>query len=51
LTRSALSTVFAAYNQYGGTDRTMHVYPFNGHEGGEALHVRRQLRWLAERLG
>jgi cephalosporin-C deacetylase len=45
------STVFAAYNQYGGTDRTMHVYPFNGHEGGEALHVARQLRWLAGRLG
>jgi cephalosporin-C deacetylase len=24
----------------------MHVYPFNGHEGGEAVHVRRQLSWL-----
>ena len=24
----------------------MHVYPFNGHEGGEALQVARQLRWL-----
>jgi cephalosporin-C deacetylase len=44
------STVFAAYNQYGGATRTMHVYPFNGHESGEALHVRRQLAWLAERM-
>jgi cephalosporin-C deacetylase len=44
------STVFAAYNHYAGVDRTMHVYPFNHHEGGEAVHVRRQLRWLAERL-
>jgi len=51
------STVFAAYNQYGAAngrtappDRTMHVYPFNGHEGGEAVHVRRQLRWLSARM-
>ena len=48
------STAFAAYNQYGAgngrsepPERTMHVYPFNGHEGGEAVHVRRQLRWLS----
>lgn len=47
------STVFAAYNQYGAVhdqptppDLTMHVYPFNHHEGGEAVQVRRQLRWL-----
>ncbi|MGW0505724.1 acetylxylan esterase [Micromonospora sp. NPDC003241] len=50
------STVFAAYNQYGaGIDgptpqRSMHVYPFNGHEHGDATHVRRQLRWLSELL-
>lgn len=44
------STVFAAYNRYAGTDRTIHVYPFNHHEGGEAVHVRRQLRWLRERV-
>ncbi|MFG1677501.1 acetylxylan esterase [Micromonospora sp. NPDC049282] len=48
------STGFAAYNQYGAAAgdrsatpaREMHTYPFNGHEGGEAVHVRRQLRWL-----
>ncbi|ROO62360.1 cephalosporin-C deacetylase [Micromonospora sp. Llam0] len=49
------STVFAAYNQYGAgngrpdrPDREIHPYPFNGHEGGEAEQVRRQLRWLHE---
>ncbi|MFC4109477.1 acetylxylan esterase [Micromonospora zhanjiangensis] len=47
------STAFAAYNQYGAATegpatplREVHVYPFNGHEGGEAVHTRRQLRWL-----
>ena len=45
-------TAFAARNVYGnlrGADRPateLHVYPFNHHEGGEALHVQRQLRWL-----
>ncbi|MFB9239897.1 acetylxylan esterase [Plantactinospora siamensis] len=47
------STAFAAYNNYGTgnsrlirPEREMHVYPFNQHEGGEAVHVQRQLRWL-----
>jgi len=40
------STVFAAYNNYGTDRREMHVYPFNHHEGGEAFHIARQLRWL-----
>ncbi|MEV0428743.1 acetylxylan esterase [Micromonospora sp. NPDC050495] len=51
------STAFAAYNQYGTDhgrldpgDREIHVYPFNQHEGGEAVQVRRQLRWLAQRV-
>jgi cephalosporin-C deacetylase len=51
------STVFAAYNHYGtanGTsqrpERSIHVYRFNGHEGGEAVHTRRQLLWLREHL-
>jgi cephalosporin-C deacetylase len=44
------STAFAAHNHYGG-GRTMHVYPFNGHDGGDAVHVRRQLAWLAGVLG
>jgi cephalosporin-C deacetylase len=51
------STAFAAYNQYGAAngnsstpDRILHAYPFNQHEGGEAVHVRRQLRWLSDLL-
>jgi cephalosporin-C deacetylase len=45
-------TAYAAFDRYGETqavrpDRVVHAYPFNGHEGGEAVHVRRQLRWLA----
>ena len=46
------STVFAAFNAYGcisETDihRTMEVYPFNHHEGGDAVNTRRQLDWLS----
>jgi cephalosporin-C deacetylase len=51
------STVFAAYNQYGAANdqptsppRVMHSYRFNGHEGGDAVQVRRQLRWLRSLL-
>ncbi|SDT26266.1 acetylxylan esterase [Actinoplanes derwentensis] len=50
------STGFAAYNHYGVSrlarpSRSLEVYPFNGHEHGDAFHSRAQLRWLAERLG
>ncbi|WP_329221816.1 acetylxylan esterase [Streptomyces sp. NBC_01485] len=50
------SGVYAAFNRYGeltgGADphREIHPYPFNGHEGGEAEQVRRQLHWLAGKL-
>ena len=54
------STVFAAYNHYGALaaergaagrpDREIAVYPFNHHEGGEAVHVDRQLRWLRRQV-
>ncbi|GAA1959817.1 acetylxylan esterase [Catenulispora subtropica] len=49
-TVSPPSTVFAAYNHYGAEDRTMHVYSFNHHEGGDAVHTGRQLRWLRSHL-
>ncbi|MFI5908582.1 acetylxylan esterase [Dactylosporangium sp. NPDC051541] len=42
------STGQTAFDAYGGTDKTLHVYPYNGHEGGEALHTLRQLDWLAK---
>ena len=40
------STVFAAFNHY-AAPKEIAVYPFNGHEGGDAVHVQRQLDWLA----
>ena len=44
------STVFAAYNAFAGTDKTMREYGFNDHEGGGAFQERSQLDWLAKRL-
>lgn len=41
------STVFAAHNAYGGPHDIV-VYPFNGHEGGQALQVARQIAWLKD---
>ncbi len=45
------STVFAAFNAYGGSPKEIREYPFNRHEGGQAFHDVAKLRWLAERLG
>jgi len=44
------STVFAAFNLYGGP-KEIETYPYNDHEGGEALQQGRQLAWLRETLG
>jgi cephalosporin-C deacetylase len=43
------STVFAAYNHYGGP-ADIDVWKFNGHEGGGQAQRTIQLRWLAEVL-
>lgn len=43
------STVFAAYNAYGGP-KDITVYPFNGHEGGAAGQWMQQTALLAEVL-
>ena len=43
------STVFAAYNGYGSSDRDIAIYEFNGHEGGQFYHWQRQEAWLAAR--
>ncbi|WP_030313877.1 acetylxylan esterase [Streptomyces sp. NRRL B-3229] len=45
------SGAYAAFNHYGeltGAEpgKEIHAYPYNGHEGGEAVQVRRQLDWL-----
>jgi cephalosporin-C deacetylase len=49
------STVFAAFNWYGGASTTaskqIEIYPFNGHEGGQAHQVAKQLRFVADVLG
>jgi cephalosporin-C deacetylase len=43
------STVFAAYNWYGGP-RSIEIYPYNGHEGGGAHHEQVKLRFAADVL-
>lgn len=50
------SGAYAAFNRYGeltGADprKEIHAYPYNGHEGGDAVHVRRQLEWLGGVFG
>ncbi len=41
------STVFAAYNHYAG-DKRIKVYPYNGHEGGQAFQEREHVRFAHE---
>lgn len=44
------STVYAAYNHYGGPKEIVE-YSFNDHEGGQGFHDVAKLRWLAARFG
>jgi len=48
------STVYAAYHEYGTRhgvqDRSLEVYPYNGHEGGQTHQWVRQAAWLSARL-
>lgn len=44
------STVYAAYNHYGGP-KEIREYPFNDHEGGQGFHDIAKLAWLRERIG
>ena len=43
-------SVFAAFHAWGGDDKRIEVYPYNGHEGGEEFQHVARLRWLADRL-
>jgi cephalosporin-C deacetylase len=43
------STVYAAYNHYGGP-KEIREYPFNNHEGGGGFHDVVKMGWLAERF-
>ncbi|MGW1164633.1 acetylxylan esterase [Streptomyces sp. NPDC002550] len=42
-------TVYAAFNHYAGTDRTMTAWPFADHGGGFGFNTAEQLKWLRER--
>ncbi|MCF4119944.1 acetylxylan esterase [Antribacter sp. KLBMP9083] len=47
------STVYAAFNAWGATTgeapaKEIDVYPYNGHEGGEAYRFPRHLAWLGK---
>jgi len=44
------STVYASYNRYTGP-REMRIYPYNGHEQGEAFQIAEHLAFLARQLG
>jgi cephalosporin-C deacetylase len=43
------STVFAAYNYYGG-EKDIKVYPYNEHEGGEAYQSLEKIKFLSQAL-
>ncbi len=43
------STVYAAYNRYGGPKEVVE-YPYGDHAGGGPRHEQRQLAWLTDRL-
>ena len=42
------STVFAAFNWYGGSPKAIRTYAYNQHEGGEGFQVREKVQFLAE---
>jgi cephalosporin-C deacetylase len=44
------STVYAAFNAYGGATKEIDVWPFNDHEGGGGHQWARQLPWLSSVL-
>jgi cephalosporin-C deacetylase len=44
------STVFAAYNHYGGL-KQIRVWPYNQHEGGESFQNAEKLKFLRELWG
>lgn len=41
------STVFAAFNAWATEDKTIEVYDFNDHEGGETYQEAAKLSWLS----
>ncbi|XVV09800.1 acetylxylan esterase [Actinoplanes sp. CA-131856] len=43
------STVYAAYNRYGGP-KEIRIWPYNGHEGGGSVQQAINVRWLHDLL-
>ena len=41
------STVYGAFNAYGGAEKSIVEYEFNNHEGGGPFQEREQMAWLA----
>ena len=44
------STVYAAFNAFAGSDKTIIDYEYNDHEGGGPFQDRRQMEWLGARF-
>jgi cephalosporin-C deacetylase len=44
------STGFAVYNHLTSTEKEMRVYPYNGHEGGGAIHEEEKYRFVRKYL-
>lgn len=44
------STVFAAYNYYGG-EKEIRIYPYNNHEGGGTFHTLEKLKFIKRIFG
>ncbi len=40
------STIFAAYNYWGGMEKQIITYPYNGHEGGGGFHTQEKIKFL-----
>ncbi len=44
------SSVYAAYNHYAGSRKSIRVYPFNDHEGGQSVQWEAQTVFLANEI-
>ncbi len=42
------STVFAAFNHWGGDQKDIRIYDFNGHEGGAGFQTQEKVKFLKE---
>ncbi len=45
------STVYAAYNHWGGKEKEIRTYPYNGHEGGGGFQTQEKIKFLHKLWG